>query len=227
MQNVSHIAFIMDGNGRWAKKRALPRQAGHNEGVRVLEKVVDYCDELKIKHLTFFAFSTENWARPQKEIDNLFAMVKRFAEKNMIDYARRNFQLKIIGDRTKIPADVNSALDDSLDMAKNNTGTTVSIALNYGGQDDIIRAVNTAISAGERNMTNESFEKYLDTYPLPNPDIVVRTAGEQRLSNFLLWQSAYSEFIFVDTLWPDVNKKTIDSILEEYNKRDRKFGKIK
>ena len=222
-----HIAFIMDGNGRWAKKRMLPRKLGHREGVKALRRMVDECEKAGIEMVSFYAFSTENWTRPQEEIDALFKMVGEFAEKNLSEYVRRGFRIMFMGDITKLPADTVAALKKILDQAKDNKGMIVNIALNYGGRDEILRAVRRVLQSGVKDVDVETLSDCMYTGGLPDPDIIVRSSGEKRLSNFMLWQAAYSEFVFRDELWPDFDEKTIDAVLEEYASRDRRYGSVK
>ena len=192
-----HIAFIMDGNGRWAKKRLLPRKAGHRQGVKALEKVVDACEKRGVEMVTFYAFSTENWARPQDEIDALFAMVAEFADTRLKEYVQRGLRILFIGDLTPLP------------------------------QKTIVRAVRTLLQSGLKDVDVETLSDCMYTGGLPDPDVIVRSSGEKRLSNFMLWQAAYSEFVFRDELWPDFDEKIIDAVLEEYASRDRRYGSVK
>lgn len=222
-----HIAFIMDGNGRWAKKRLLPRKAGHREGVSALRRMVDACADAGVEMVSFYAFSTENWTRPQEEIDALFKMVSEFADKHLSEYVRRGFRIMFMGDLSKLPADTVAALKKIIEEAKDNTGMIVNIALNYGGRDEILRAVNKIISAGIREVDIQTLSDCMYTGGLPDPDVIVRSSGEKRLSNFMLWQAAYSELVFMDELWPDFDSAVFDKIIEEYSKRDRRYGNIR
>lgn len=220
-----HIAFIMDGNGRWAKKRHLPRSVGHREGVGSMRKVVEACYDRGVQVLSFYAFSTENWSRPQEEIDTLFGMLEKFAKSEIPKYAKRNFIITTMGDLNQLPDSVRNALVENMKLCEGNTGMVVNLGINYGGRDEIVYAVNKLLSKGlEVNKENISANLY--TSELPEPDVMVRSSGEVRLSNFMLWQLSYSEFIFIDTLWPDMDEKTIDEIITEYNKRDRRFGRV-
>lgn len=221
-----HIAFIMDGNGRWAKRRLLPRKVGHREGVKALERVIDACENRGIKEVSFYAFSTENWARPKEEIDALFDMVKKFADNELKRYVERNMNVRFMGDITKLPKDTLDALNKITASVKNNEGMVINIGLNYGGRDEIVAAVKALVDNNEE-VTKENIESHLYTKGMSDPDVIVRSSGEKRLSNFMLWQSAYSELIFVDDLWPDFNASTIDSIIGEYSKRTRRFGGLK
>lgn len=221
----NHIGFIMDGNGRWAKKRLLPRNAGHRQGVKAMQKVIDLANEYGIKAVSFYAFSTENWSRPQSEINALFGMIKTFATKELPKYSAKNFVIKYMGDLTKLPQDIQDTLYNSIEETKNNTGTIVNIGINYGGQDEIVYAVKELIASG-KDITKENLEKHLYTANLPSLDLIVRSSGEERLSNFMLWQSAYSELIFRKEFWPDFDREIFENILLEYNNRNRRFGKV-
>ena len=222
-----HIAFIMDGNGRWAKKRLLPRKAGHRQGVKSLEKVVDACEKRGVEMVTFYAFSTENWARPQDEIDALFAMVAEFADTRLKEYVQRGLRILFIGDLTPLPQKTRDASARIVEAAKGNKGMIVCIALNYGGRDEIVRSVRTLLQSGLKDVDVETLSDCMYTGGLPDPDVIVRSSGEKRLSNFMLWQAAYSEFVFRDELWPDFDEKIIDAVLEEYASRDRRYGSVK
>ena len=222
-----HIAFIMDGNGRWAKKRLLPRKAGHRQGVKALERVVAACEKRGVEMVTFYAFSTENWARPQDEIDALFAMVAEFADTRLKEYVQRGLRILFIGDLTPLPQKTRDACTRIVEAAKGNKGMIVCIALNYGGRDEIVRAVRTLLQSGLKDVDAETLSDCMYTGGLPDPDVIVRSSGEKRLSNFMLWQAAYSEFVFRDELWPDFDEKIIDAVLEEYASRDRRYGSVK
>lgn len=222
-----HIAFIMDGNGRWAKKRLLPRKAGHREGVVALRRMVDECEKAGVEMVSFYAFSTENWTRPQDEIDALFKMVKEFADKYLDEYVKRGFRIMFMGDLSKLPKETVDALKRILEKAKDNKGMIVNIALNYGGRDEILHAVNTLLDAGLRNVDMQTLSDCMYTAGLPDPDVIVRSSGEKRLSNFMLWQAAYAELVFVDDLWPDFDEKIFANIIDEYSRRDRRYGNIR
>ena len=217
----------MDGNGRWAKKRLLPRKAGHREGVSALRRVVDECEKAGVEMVSFYAFSTENWTRPQDEIDALFKMVKEFADKHLGEYVKRGLRIMFMGDLTKLPKDTVDSLKKILSEAKDNKGMIVNIALNYGGRDEIVHAVNKIISAGVREINKDVLSDCMYTGGLPDPDVIVRSSGEKRLSNFMLWQAAYSELIFLDEYWPDFDAAVFKKIIEEYSKRDRRYGNVR
>ncbi len=221
-----HIAFIMDGNGRWAKKRLLPRKAGHRAGVKVMRNIVDECFTLGIPYVTVYAFSTENHNRPQEEIDALFALLKEYFSEFFDDLMKKNIRVLTIGDLSYFPNDLQEDIRTAVLKSAQNTRGTFSIALNYGGRDDILQAVNQAVKGGQ-TVTTEEFQKFLYTADLPDPDAIVRTGGEKRISNFLLYQCAYSELFFTDTLWPDFDKKELLRIISEYGARDRRYGKVK
>ncbi len=224
---LKHIAFIMDGNGRWAKRRLLPRKIGHREGVKALERVINACEKRGIKEVSFYAFSTENWSRPQEEIDALFDMVRKFADNELKSYVERNMTVRFMGDITKLPKDTLDALNKITSAVRQNgEGMVVNIGLNYGGRDEIVTAVKALVDSGEE-ITKENIESRRYTKGMSDPDVIVRSSGEKRLSNFMLWQSAYSELIFIDDLWPDFNAATVDSIIDEYAKRTRRFGGLK
>lgn len=222
-----HIAFIMDGNGRWAKKRLLPRKAGHREGVAALRRMTDECEKAGVGMVSFYAFSTENWTRPQEEIDALFKMVKEFADKYLDEYVKRGLRIMFMGDLTKLPSETVESLKKIMISAKDNKGMIINIALNYGGRDEIVRAVNKIISAGVREVDRQVLSDCMYTAGLPDPDVIVRSSGEKRLSNFMLWQAAYSELIFLDEYWPDFDAAVFKKILEEYSKRDRRYGNVR
>lgn len=217
----------MDGNGRWAKKRLLPRKVGHKEGVKALRRMVDECDKAGVQMVSFYAFSTENWTRPQDEIDALFKMVKEFADGYLDEYVKRGFRIMFMGDVSKLPKETVEALKRILDKAKDNKGMIVNIALNYGARDEIVRAVNKIISAGVREVDASTLSDCMYTGGLPDPDVIVRSSGEKRLSNFMLWQAAYAELVFVDDLWPDFDEKVFGAILREYSSRDRRYGNVR
>lgn len=220
-----HIAFIMDGNGRWAKRRLLPRKIGHREGVKAMKDVIKACRDLGVEVVSFYAFSTENWSRPKDEVDALFSLVKKFAKEEMREYVKDNYIVRFMGDISKLPKDVNEALNDILQSSKDNDGMVVNIGLNYGGRDEIAYAVKELVRLGEEPSV-ENISKHLYTAGLPDPEIIVRSSGEERLSNFMLFQAAYSELIFMPQLWPDFDADTIDKIIEEFNRRERRFGKV-
>ncbi|MEG1536524.1 MAG: polyprenyl diphosphate synthase [Clostridia bacterium] len=221
-----HIAFIMDGNGRWAKAHLLPRKMGHKQGVVALKKIVEECNALGVGMVSFYAFSTENWSRPQAEIDELFALVTKFADEELDKYSKLGYRVMVMGDMSQLPQQTQDSLNKIVGESSQNKGMIVNIAINYGGRQEILRAVNTALQSGLAKITMEDLSNCMYTAGLADPDLIVRSSGEKRLSNFMLWQCAYSEFVFVDEHWPDFDKKILEKILVEYSKRDRRFGKI-
>lgn len=227
-----HVAIILDGNGRWAKKKHLPRNMGHVQGSRTVERIIEDAYDLGIKYLTVYAFSTENWRRPKDEVDALMKLLRDYL-KNCIKRANKNnMKVRVIGDVTGLSQDLQDKIQQLEEASKNNTGINFTIALNYGSRDEMIRAMKHMaedIQAGriqKEDITETSFQNYLDTRELPDPDLMIRTSGEERLSNFMLWQLAYTEFYFTDVLWPDFNKKELKKAIEYYNGRDRRFGGI-
>ncbi len=227
----THIAFVMDGNGRWAKKRFMPRNYGHSEGARSLKTVIRSLAELGVKYATFYAFSTENWNRPQEEVDGLMQLFDEQLD-SLKEYEKENIRLLFIGDRTRLAPGLIEKMAECESKSADRTGLNVIIAVNYGGQDEIVRAVRkVAELAGEgyikpQDISGKFFESLLDTNGISPVDLMVRTGGEKRLSNFLIWQNAYAEFYFCDTLWPDFGKKELIKAIEDYTSRDRRFGKV-
>ena len=219
----SHIAFIMDGNGRWAQRRGLPRKYGHKMGTKALERTVKAASELGLKAVTFYAFSPENWTRPQEEIDYLINTFRDFLKRKE-SYTENNIRLVFIGNIGKFPTDIEESCHRLETQTKDNTGLTVVIAMNYGSWEEIVTATNKLILSGKTSVTEEDVKAALYTAEVPFPDLVVRTGGEVRLSNFLLLQSAYAELIFTDVLWPEFGKRELNAVIKEYAKRERKFG---
>ena len=222
----AHIAFIMDGNGRWAKRRLMPRKYGHKMGVEALKRVIAACEKLGIKEVSFYALSTENWSRPKDEIDALLAMIKKFADEEMKEYVDKNYRIRFMGKLHRLPQETQNALESIARAAENNTGIVVNIGINYGGRDEIARAAQKAAESG-LPVTEEAINANLDTAGMSDPDVIVRCAGEKRLSNFMLWQCAYSEFVLIDDFWPDFNEQTVLRIISEYSGRERRFGGLK
>lgn len=222
-----HIAFIIDGNGRWAKEKGMPRTYGHKVGVEAVKNTVNNCLEIGIKQLSFYCFSTENWNRPKDEIDAIFDLMKDYLEKFADEYVNKGIKLYVSGDITKLPTDLQEKIVNIVDKTKDNDNMMVNICLNYGGRAEIVRAVNTIINEKIENVTEKSFKNYLYTKDFKDPDLIVRTSGENRISNFMLYQLAYSEFYFPKTYWPDFDKKELIKALNNYAKRTRKFGSIK
>ena len=220
-----HIGFIIDGNGRWAKKRLLPRKLGHNQGVKAVKKTINACLELGINYCSFFVFSTENFKRSKEEIDNIFELLDNYIKSDLQEFDNKNLKLVISGDLSKLPNHLQESLVHCMDKTKNNTKMIVNMCLNYGGRQDIVYACNKAINMGLKNVDEKTFKELLFTKDLPDLDFVIRTSGEERLSNFMLYDLAYAELYFTKTLWPDFNKKALIKALKNYNKRDRRFGK--
>jgi len=225
-----HVAIIMDGNGRWAAQRGLPRIEGHRQGVETVRQVVETAMELGITHLTLFSFSSENWSRPKQEIYDLFGLLRRFVRRDLSELHKNNVKIRVIGSRAGLEDDILRMLDDAVALTKDNTALNLTIAFNYGARDEIARAakriaedVKAGVIAPEE-VTQDRLAACLDTVDLPDPDLLIRTSGELRLSNFLLWQLAYAEFVFVDVYWPDFTKEVFESAIAEYQRRSRRFG---
>ncbi len=222
-----HIAIIMDGNGRWATKRGLPRNYGHKEGINAIERIVLACLNFDIKYCSFFAFSTENWKRSSDEINGIFDLIREYLLKEDNIFLKNQIKVESIGVLEPFPKDLVEALVDLKEKTKNFNKLTVVFALNYGGRDDIVRAVNKFLNENKKDITEKEFLLALDTKDIPEPDIVLRTSGEMRISNFMLYQMAYSELFFPKIYWPDFNEKHLYKILKKYQKRNRRFGGIK
>lgn len=217
-----HVAIIMDGNGRWAKKRMLPRAMGHKRGVETVRNIVRAAGELGLETLSLYAFSSENWKRPEEEINDLMALMRDFIKSDLDTFAENDVRLKIIGDYKALSADIVEMLEESIARTSKNSRTTLAVALNYGSQDEMVRAARAAAAQGE--ISASSIEANLDTAGLPPLDLLIRTSGEQRLSNFMLWQAAYAELWFTETLWPDFNKDELAAALNEFARRERRYG---
>ena len=227
-----HIAIILDGNGRWAKKRMLPRNAGHAAGSKNVEKICAAAWDMGIEYVTMYAFSTENWSRPKEEVDALMKLLHSYLKDCLKTSKKNNMQVKVIGDISRLDKDLQERIIELEEVSSKNTGLHFQVALNYGGRDEITRAVRklaTKVSNHElapEDITEEMISKNLDTWELPDPDLLIRTSGEQRLSNYLPWQLAYTEFYFTDVHWPDFNKEELIRAFEKYNKRERRFGGV-
>ena len=217
-----HVAIIMDGNGRWAKKRMLPRAMGHKRGVETVRTIVRAAGELGLETLSLYAFSSENWKRPEEEINDLMALMRDFIKSDLDTFAENDVRLKIIGDYKALSPDIVEMLEESIARTSKNSRTTLAVALNYGSQDEMVRAARAAAAQGEISVS--SIEANLDTAGLPPLDLLIRTSGEQRLSNFMLWQAAYAEFWFTETLWPDFSKDELAAALNEFARRERRYG---
>lgn len=225
-QVPKHIAIIMDGNGRWAKKRGLPRTFGHKEGAAALRKIITHAAEIGVKYLTVYAFSTENWKRSQEEVNALMFLFKSYIKNEEKNIMENNIRFMVSGRKENVSESLLEAIDKLQDKSKNNTGLTFNIAFNYGGRAEIIDAVNKILKSGKESIDEEEFSKYLYN-DIPDPELLIRTSGELRISNFLLWQIAYSEIYITDTLWPDFDERELDIAIESYMKRDRRFGGVK
>ena len=227
-----HVAIIMDGNGRWAQARGRPRLYGHHAGARRVREIVEACPVLGVEYLTIFAFSTENWKRTQTEVAGLMSLFRRYIMKEMQEFVRENVRVRFIGDRHRLDSKLRVLMDEAEAMTESCTGLNLTIALNYGGRDEVARATKRlALDVAEGRLKPEDVDletlpRYLDTCVLPDPDLVIRTSGEARISNFLLWQSAYAEYEFIDTLWPDFTAEIFAEVLLQYGTRERRFGAV-
>jgi undecaprenyl diphosphate synthase len=226
-----HVAIIMDGNGRWAKAKGLPRTAGHERGVEALRRTVEAAGDLGIRYLTVFSFSTENWRRPAAEVNTLFALLKAYVQRDLARLKQDGVRVRVIGQRAGLPPDIAELVDRAESETAGNSKFHLTIAFNYGARNEILRAASAyarAVAAGEVSgeLTDDAFEAYLDTRDLPDPDLLIRTSGEYRISNFLLWQAAYAELLFVDVLWPDFNRAHLESAISRFHERERRFGAV-
>jgi len=216
----------MDGNGRWAKKRLMPRTYGHNQGVKNVIEIVEYAFSLGIKTVSLYAFSTENWSRPKEEVDTLFELIRKYFNEYINKLLKDGVRLQIMGDISALPDDILKDFNYSLEKTKDNDKHVLNIGINYGGRTEIIKAVNQIIKEGVKDIDEVTFKKYLYTSNISDPDLIIRTSGESRLSNFLLYQAAYSELYFTKTLWPDFHKKELDIALKDYKSRNRRYGGV-
>ncbi len=221
-----HVAFIMDGNGRWAKIKGKVRTYGHKQGVESVEKVIKHAKKLGLEIISFYAFSTENWNRPQEEVDYIFGLLRDYLKEHKNSFEQNNIKVKIIGDITRLPKDLQKSILDVEKRTHDCDGLLVNVCLNYGSRVEIIRAINNIIKDGVKEVTDEIFANYLQTEGIPDPDLVVRTSGECRLSNFMLYQCAYSELYFPKVYWPDFDEKELEKAIIVYQSRNRRFGKI-
>ena len=226
----AHVAIILDGNGRWAKAKGMPRNYGHLQGAKAVEDILVDARDLGIKYLTVYAFSTENWNRPEKEASALMTLLQNYLKTSIKKSMKNNVRCRVIGEKSRLSADIQKAIKDLEETTAGNTGLTFTIAINYGSRDEITRAVRKVAEkcvAGQllpNAITEASIEQELDTAFLPDPDLLIRTCGEQRISNFLLWQCAYTEFYYTDIAWPDFNKAELEKAIAAYGRRDRKYG---
>ena len=221
-----HVAIVMDGNGRWARQRLMPRVLGHKQGVQSVRSAIEYCQGKGIGYLTLFAFSSENWQRPRDEVNFLMDLFFSSLKNEIGDLDKNNVRFKVIGDRDGFSAKLRSLIDQSERKTRDNTGLVLTVAANYGGRWDILNAVNAAIRQGIKNLDEESLRNFMQLNDTPDPDLCIRTGGEHRLSNFLIWNMAYTEFYFTDVLWPDFDHTQFDLALTDFSQRDRRFGQI-
>ncbi|MGB1077246.1 MAG: isoprenyl transferase [Bdellovibrionales bacterium] len=233
-ENIKHVAIIMDGNGRWAKSRGLPRTAGHKQGVEAARRAVRAAGDFKIPYLTLFGFSTENWNRPKEEVSELMRLLRYYLKSETADLHKNGVKLQVIGHRQALDDDIVKLINHAEDLTKDNTNLNLCIALNYGGRQEILhtakKLVEDQLEKGEalsQDEIEEAFSSRLMTAGIPDPDILIRTSGEKRISNFLLWQCAYTELVFVDALWPDFTKEDLERAMLEFQSRDRRFGGVK
>lgn len=231
-QAPTHVAVIMDGNGRWATARGLPRIAGHQRGADAVRVAVEGCRDLGISYLTLYAFSSENWKRPPAEVDDLMGLLRLYLRRELAELDANGVRVRFIGEREQLAADIVSLIELAESTTEANTALTLVIALNYGSQDEIVRACRS-IAADVKadrisidSVDKALFPKYLETAGIPDPDLIIRTSGEQRLSNFLLWQAAYAELIFIDTNWPDFTQQTLEDAISEFHRRERRYGAV-
>ena len=233
MNVPQHVAIILDGNGRWAKKRGMPRNYGHAQGAKNVEKICEEAWRMGIKYLTVYAFSTENWNRPQNEVDALMKLLRNYMKTCLKTAAQNDMKVRVIGDITRLDEDIQKRILELEEATKDNGGLNFQIAINYGSRDEMIRAMKKLSddcmkgSVKAEDITEELFSDYLDTKGIPDPDLLIRTSGELRLSNFLLWQLAYAEFYFTDVPWPDFTKEELEKAVVQYNSRDRRYGGVK
>ena len=226
----SHVAVIMDGNGRWAKSHRLPRIAGHQKGAEAVRALVKSCGELGIPYVTIYAFSSENWRRPASEVDELMGLLRLYLRREIAELHREGVRLRFIGDRLRLPGDISALIDSAEECTRGNRGVTLTVAVNYGSRSEIVAAAQRLareVAQGRLrpdDITEELFGSQLSTADLPDPDLLIRTSGEQRLSNFLLWQSAYTELVFVPTLWPDFSRDHLLQAIGEFQRRERRYG---
>ena len=233
MKIPAHIAIILDGNGRWAKAKGMPRNYGHAQGSKNVERICEEAYRMGVKYLTVYAFSTENWNRPKDEVDALMKLLRNYMKTCLKTAAKNDMKVRVIGDQTGLDEDIRNRIAELEEATKDNGGLNFQIALNYGSRDEIVRAVRRVsedVKEGKvkpEDIDEKMFETYLDTHGIPDPDLMIRTSGELRLSNYLLWQLAYTEFYFTDIPWPDFTKEELSKAIEQYNRRDRRYGGVK
>ena len=223
MENLKHLAIIMDGNGRWAKEKGLTRVKGHEKGAEVVREITTYCASVGIEYLTLYAFSTENWKRPKAEVEFLMKLLDKYLERELTTYQKNNIRFETIGDLSRFSKALQKRIASTKEATKTNTALTQVLALNYGARDEITRAVAKLCASGE-TVSEAAIEKHLDTAGFPEVDMLVRTSGEVRISNFMLWQIAYAECFFTETLWPDFTPEELAKLIEEYGQRERRYG---
>lgn len=233
MNIPQHVAIILDGNGRWAKAKGMPRNYGHAQGSKTLERICEEAYRMGVKYLTVYAFSTENWNRPNEEVEALMKLLRNYMKTCLKTAAKNDMKIRVIGDMTRLDDDIRGRIKELEQATVNNQGLNFQIAINYGSRDEMIRAIR-ALAAdcvngkqSAKDISEKIFESYLDTKGIPDPDLLIRTSGEQRLSNYLLWQLAYTEFYFTEIHWPDFTKEELIKAIEQYNARDRRFGGVK
>ncbi len=233
MNVPQHIAIILDGNGRWAKAKGMPRNYGHAQGSKNVERICEDAYKMGVKYLTVYAFSTENWSRPKSEVDALMKLLRNYMKTCLKTAEKNRMKVRVLGDKSGLDDDIRTRIEELEAATVNNDGLNFQIALNYGSRDEMLRAIRRLAKDCEEgkvkseDITEKVFEGYLDTHDIPDPDLLIRTSGELRLSNYLLWQLAYTEFYFTDVLWPDFTKEELQKAIEHYNKRDRRFGGAK
>lgn len=230
--NVEHIAIIMDGNGRWAKRQGLPRSIGHKKGAEIVKEIAKAANEKGVKFLTLYAFSTENWGRPKDEVDTLMSLLRQYLKTDLTELKKNNIRIRFIGERNMLDADIVQNMHRLERETQDNTGMCLCLAISYGARQEILQAAQKLAALvkngdlSESDVDIQNFSAMLYTHEMPDPDIVIRTSGEQRISNFLLWQAAYAEFFFTKTLWPDFSAQELDDIIEQFKSRERRYGKI-
>lgn len=233
MNVPQHIAIILDGNGRWAKAKGMPRNYGHAQGSKNVEKICEAAYKMGVKYLTVYAFSTENWSRPKSEVDALMKLLRNYMKTCLKTAEKNRMRVRVIGDKTGLDEDIRTRIKELEEASKNNDGLNFQIAINYGSRDEMVRAIRKLAKdcidgkVNPEEIGEQTFEQYLDTKGIPDPDLMIRTSGELRLSNYLLWQLAYTEFYFTDVPWPDFSKEELEKAIEQYNHRDRRYGGVK
>jgi undecaprenyl diphosphate synthase len=226
----AHVAIIMDGNGRWAKQRGLPRTEGHRRGVENVRACVRAAAELGVRYLTLYAFSSENWRRPRTEVAALMSLLKRFIRRDLVELHQENVRIRVIGTEENVETEVATLIREAVQLTRDNTGLVLTVAFNYGARDEIVRAARALAAEAARGeiapdaINMDTFAAHLDTAGVPDPDLLIRTGGDQRISNFLLWQCAYTEFVFCDAFWPDFTKDMLAAAVTEFQRRERRFG---